>query len=355
MNPARSNKVAGFWVGKYRPDAERYASKEVDASDVSPRVSRRALEEEVVRFLTADEPGEEEATIKSNVREVSSEGLYRSAVSLFQLGELERYAHVKAEIERRAFMAGPVAQAFSTLAKAIPAEPPPLRAKDDKILRRLVTVEDETSTEDKSEIEAQRPVSKAILTKPSEAREKPTKKAPNPAQAKVTVSRASGKKVYNYPQKRKRSSVSPSKTPPSLANGADPAVPFKPDPVRLAKLLNLPIEALQRLAKTKGTAREFITYFRLKGGATLRRFKLPDEYLEEVYDQLAKGFQLHPDVYRGAPEQRAFVLRLRDRGVTSVAGLATFLRREYRLEKSEARRESKALYLVLASEGAITQ
>lgn len=209
-------------------------------------------------------------------------------------------------------------------------------------------------TEDPAYYKKLKHVEKAIGTKPSEKKEKPTKKAPPNPKAKIGASK-NGNKTYNYGKKS-----TPTKTP-----GAAPGAPAEQHPTvevqpeKLANMLHVSIDRLKKLAQGK-SEKDFIDYFKVKGATFVRKHKIPDTYFEEVHAALTKGvaksktFKINPGVFKKKSELQTIANQLVRSGVNTLEKLATFLAKGYGLKDSEAKKNAREFHSALKEEGALS-
>lgn len=198
-------------------------------------------------------------------------------------------------------------------------------------------------------------VAKAIGTKTAADHEKPMKQVKKAPTAKVGAS-ANGNKVYNYRGKAKPSGSA--KPPPVQSDGKKPStnpadsMPLELNPQKVADKLKVTVDDLKKVASGK-TEKEFIGYFSQNGAAFLRKYKVPESYLQSLYTVLTKSFRVNPKVYKAGTELRALTDSLVVSGVTSLAGLATFLAKSYDLSPKDAKKNARDLHAALKQEGAL--
>lgn len=285
LDPNSSAQGRGFWTGKHSPSGK--VSPHSDEADLSRLTAYQDKGVDVTASHYYEElPEEEDETIKA----MTSQQLFSEAHRILQLsrGRSEaqppaRYVALKKELSHRVFMKS-VHEAFKAMGSA---EPMPTQ-NNKEAFDAMHGVDDETSTEDKDDLTGEgqptekSKVKKAIGTKSSDRREKPQKKAKPTVKAKVGAS-SNGNKTYDYPKKEK----------PSAGQSAAPAQPEKAtvegegtqtevNPERLASVLRIDVARLKKLASMKSEA-SFISYFKAKGGSFLRKYKVPDSYLSEVF------------------------------------------------------------------------
>lgn len=407
LDPEAGAQGRGFWTGKYGPKDE--VTRDTDSPENAARITafqERATKHQVVRYYE-ERPVDEEETIKA----MPSEKLFEIAKGYFAAKRFAVYEVYKKAIENRAFMnlvhkaigsmvgidrAGSPAATGGRGKESMPAN------RDKRVFNAMHGVEDETSEETK----------KAILTKPSEKRERPQKKAKPAPTAKVGASK-NGKKTYDYRKpsgKKPAAASSPKGAVPDMA--ADTMV--EPSPHRLAAVLGITVDRLHKIAESRDE-REFITFFKQHGSNFVTKHKVSDEYLASVFavlkrqavksltpkkaelakrgvtlaktktvpvsrdhlrediteaeeqvtklktgikrDKAAlakKSFRLNPRALKKGTEERAFADSLHVSGVNTLAKLATFLTKGYDLSQPEAVKSAKEFHSLLKKQGAIS-
>jgi hypothetical protein len=280
--------------------------------------------------------------------------------------------------------------------------------RDKRVFNAMHGVEDESTEETKKAVK----VKKAILTKPSEKRERPQKKATAAPTAKVGASK-NGKKTYDYRKpsgKKPAAASSPKGAVPDMA----PDTMVEPSPHRLAAILDVTVDRLHKIADSRDE-RGFITFFKQHGSSFIAKHKVSDEYLASVFavlkrqatkslnpkkadlakrgvtlaktktvpvsrehlrediteaeeqvtklktgikrDKAAlskKSFTLNPRALKKGTEEREFADSLHVSGVNTLAKLATFLTKGYDLSQSDAAKSAKEFHSLLKKQGAIS-
>ena len=210
--------------------------------------------------------------------------------------------------------------------------------------------------------EIKREMSKAILTKPSEKREKPKKKTKANPKAKVG-SNTKGK-TYQYPDKDKKAPGAPegSEGPQKASSKPAPALPpAKLNPERLAKLMGTPVAALAQLA-LKYDEPKFVSYFNTKAAHLIEKYEIPHSYWQELHHELrsqaSQGnnknqFSIKSDVYEKGSDLRDMSAALQKAGVHNLGLLERFLVKHYALSRSAASKGARELFKALHKDGAI--
>jgi len=146
----------------------------------------------------------------------------------------------------------------------------------------------------RSTIEAKRAVVKAILTKPSEEREKTKKTKPNKAKEKTVNDK--GKIAYKYQKKGDGKGpnsdigtgapqADPQAPPPEDPQAAPVTPPPPTDPKPFADLINVSVEQIKKFAG-KHTRKDFIAFF-MKRPDFISANHLTAGYFSSLYDALS--------------------------------------------------------------------
>jgi hypothetical protein len=413
LNPESGAQGQGFWTGKYGPKDE--VTRDTESPENAARITafqERATKHQVVRYYE-ERPVDEEETIKS----MPSVKLFEVAKGYFAAKRFGPYEVYKKAIENRAFMnlvhkaigamvgtdrAGSPAASAGRGKESMPAN------RDKRVFNAMHGVEDESTEETKKAVK----VKKAILTKPSEKRERPQKKATAAPTAKVGASK-NGKKTYDYRKpsgKKPAAASSPKGAVPDMA----PDTMVEPSPHRLAAILDVTVDRLHKIADSRDE-RGFITFFKQHGSSFIAKHKVSDEYLASVFavlkrqatkslnpkkadlakrgvtlaktktvpvsrehlrediteaeeqvtklktgikrDKAAlskKSFTLNPRALKKGTEEREFADSLHVSGVNTLAKLATFLTKGYDLSQSDAAKSAKEFHSLLKKQGAIS-
>ena len=320
---------------------------------------------------------------------LDSTHIYEMAKSALSDGELDLYQSFRHELERRSFVematksldiaghsAGFAADpgATQTGDTAVGSRGRPAN-RDKRIFEDMYGFESDKSSEDiskadlinelrgiiREEIGTQ--LEKAILTKTSDSRERPVKRAK--ANPKSKVGANSKGKTYQD----KKPGAGP--VPPGMAMEEQPkkievAPDAKLDPGKLTSILGISNEALASLAAEK-EEHEFVVYFETHAAELIKKYEIPREYWVELYNTLKDGsaaseasksinsvaqFDLNISVYSNGSEMYNVTTDLSKAGVSNLKALEEFLTQNYDVAKSDVRDEASNILTALVSDGA---